>query len=150
MLDTNMATLWIVLHADKLIWIYLQLTKVPYPKPDLNYGYAVLHLLEQINSILCQRWVWMIKHKMSCSTCSFSLGLAKGCPSHWDISWLQNPHSEDKCLGSWGGKYLGSGGVFRGGEGSQSELLPQSWFWSLSCLFSNCINWDVISCLLFC
>lgn len=75
---------------------------------------------------------------------------SKGCTSHWVISWLQNPHSKDKQLGSWGGKYLGSGGIFRGGEGSWPELLPQSQFCSLSCLFLNCINRDVINCFLFC
>lgn len=46
-LGTNMATHCIVLHADKFILIYLHLTKVPYPKPHLNYEYSILHLLEQ-------------------------------------------------------------------------------------------------------
>lgn len=76
-----MATFSVVLHADKFILIYLQPTKVPYPKHDLNYGYSILHLLEQIDSILCQKQVLMIKYKMGCSTCNLSSSLAKDAPA---------------------------------------------------------------------
>lgn len=57
-LDTNTTVLCIVLHADKLIWIYLQLTKAPYPKSDPNYGYSSLHLLKQIASYVRDEFGW--------------------------------------------------------------------------------------------